>query len=45
MRLRLKKMITACIPLELKRGQVTARRMLAIHPSAIDMGSQVNVRH
>ena len=38
-------LIAACIPLELKRGNVTARRMLASHPSAICVEAQVNVSH
>ena len=40
-------MIAACIPLELKRGHVTAPRSIPLvdfsEPSAIDMEAQVNV--
>ena len=46
----IKIMITTCIPLELKRGHVTALRSKYTHvdfgqPSAIDMETQVNVSH
>ena len=46
----IKIMITTFIPLELKRGHVTARRSEYTHvdfgqPSAIDMETQVNVSH
>ena len=41
-------MITACIPLELKKGNMTARRSTHVdfsQPSAIGMETQVNVSH
>ena len=42
-------MIAACIPLELKRGQLTARRSIPhvdfSEPSGIDMEAQLNVSH
>ena len=42
-------MIAACIPLELKRGHVIARRSIPhvdfSEPSAIDTEAQVNVSH
>ena len=41
----MKILITPCIPLELRREQVTARRMLASHPLTIDMEAQVTVNH
>ena len=45
----IKILIVACIPLELKRGHVTARRSIPhvdfSEPSAIDMEPQVNVSH
>ena len=36
-------MITACIPLRLNRGHVTARRSDFSQPSAADMEAQVNI--
>ena len=41
----MKILITRCIPLELRREHVAACRMLASHPSTIDMEVQVNVNH
>ena len=45
----IKILISACIPLELKRGHVTARWSIPhvdiSEPSAIDMDTQVNVSH
>ena len=41
-------MITACITLELKKGNMTARRSTHVdfsQPSAIGMETQVNVSH
>ena len=45
----IKVLIAACIPLELKRGHLTARRSIPhvdfSEPSAIGMEAQVNVKH
>ena len=45
----IKLLIAACIPLELKRGHLTAHRNMPhvdfSEPSAIDMEAQVNVSH